>query len=124
MSTPTALRHHSQIPHAPYVARKLSFDPARTRIKKRPVLALPSEKDQHVPAYAPGATAGPSCLLNNQTMDENIFNCLLSGNGITRWEWDGVVERCGTCGDYFLARTLRQHIKECNTDSNTDIVAL
>ncbi|KAF9460226.1 hypothetical protein BDZ94DRAFT_1238624 [Collybia nuda] len=136
MLTPaTTIRRRNRIPHTPYVAPKLLFDPARTRIKKQPASALSSEGDQRTRTHPLGAVAGvsgmgfnadagPSRLPSSQATDEDIFDRLLSGDGISQWEWDGVVERCGVCGDYFLAHAFRQHIKDCNLDSDSDIIPL
>ncbi|PPQ83122.1 hypothetical protein CVT26_008865 [Gymnopilus dilepis] len=39
---------------------------------------------------------------------------LSRGEGLTHLEFESLVERCGTCGRYFLPQVLRSHIPKCS----------
>ncbi|KZP09375.1 hypothetical protein FIBSPDRAFT_963990 [Athelia psychrophila] len=54
-------------------------------------------------------TAGPSRSTNMQT--KRLLQHLANGNGLTKYEWEGLVEKCDGCHMYFEAASLRQHIK-------------
>ena len=37
----------------------------------------------------------------------------MDGEGISEFEWVGVVEKCGSCASYFLSAVIGKHIIEC-----------
>lgn len=50
-------------------------------------------------------------VMNRLTAYETGLLADLSGEtGVSIWDWDGLFERCGHCGKYFVARVLRMHI--------------
>jgi hypothetical protein len=44
---------------------------------------------------------------------EKCLDTLRDGQGLSDMQWDGLVERCGECKQYFLSDALKVHIRRC-----------
>ena len=65
--------------------------------------------------------AGPSSEVIDLTVDHaiddeiRILKSLGAGEGISEYEYKGLIEVCGKCGKYYMASILREHIPTCSS---------
>lgn len=90
-------------------------DPGPSRNRHRTSLRrLGHSSGQSVSA---GPVAGPSRIVAAATggypHHDGILRRLQNGEGIPQAEWDGIVEPCTACSQWFLSRFLHAHILQC-----------
>jgi len=51
---------------------------------------------------------------------QDILKELTNGDGITKYDWVGLIEKCDACGHYFLSSVLNKHIPACVQSSQDD----
>ncbi|KAJ8579386.1 hypothetical protein M405DRAFT_754566 [Rhizopogon salebrosus TDB-379] len=77
------------------------------------VLSIPqltNSVDAHVNSDTPHA-----CRLVGLSMTEqDTLHTLAEGKGITKYEYTGLLEVCGSCQRMFVATALRAHIVTCS----------
>ncbi|KAK7001957.1 hypothetical protein R3P38DRAFT_2795448 [Favolaschia claudopus] len=59
----------------------------------------------------PSASAGN--FLPSEQRDIRLLRDLAHGKGISEYSWEGLVDQCQVCGNYFAASVLKKHIPVC-----------